>query len=164
MANKIYLARETPLSFRTGGDVSFSIASLANGSGWCSARVDLGAASTAYKFEWRACFQLVSSPSVLDGSQSIDVFLVTSNGTFADGGMASTEAAISSDDKRFNLEPIGNVIADSAGVTFYGSGRFELGSRYFSIAIFNFTGSALSVTQSSTINNLIVTPLVEEIQ
>lgn len=165
MANKIFLSRQTPLSFRTGGDVNFSIAGLAFGSGFRSARIDLGAGSTPYKFEWRAAFQINTTIEAADGSQSLDLYISTSDGTFADGGLSTTEGSVTTIEKRFNLTSIGNVVVDDpTGTIFYGSGKFECLSRYLSIVLFNFSETNLTNTQSSTINTLILTPLAEEVQ
>lgn len=164
MANKIYLVRETPVIFRTGGsNKNFSIVSLGSGTGWRSERIDLGAGSTPYRFEWRAYFQLNSTIATIDGSQTLDLYVITSDASHPDGGFASTEGSISSTQKRFNMKQIGNVVVDSTSDTsFTASGKFEVYSRYFSIALFNFSGVTLSATQAN--NGVDVTPLVEEIQ
>ena len=165
MANKILLRRETPIIFRTGaGNKNFSIASLGNGTGFCSERVDLGAGSTNYQFEWRAYFELGSTVSGIDGSQTLDVFLLTYDGTHADGMFtSSTEGSISDTNKRFNLKPIGNVVVDTTtGVTLSASGRCEIIARYFHVVLFNFSGTSLSATQAN--NGIDFTPLSEEIQ
>jgi len=165
MANQILLARSTPIVFSTGGaNKNFSIASLANNAGYKSERVDLGAGSTTFKFEWRGYFELNTTVSTVNGGQTIDLFVLTYDGTYADGMLsASTEGSISDPNKRYNLKPIGSVVVDSNSATqFSFSGKFEITSRYFHIVAFNFTGVALSSTQAN--NGVRVTPIAEEIQ
>lgn len=164
MANEILLKKQTPVIFSTGGaNQNFSIANLAHGAGFRSARIDLGATTQPYKFEWRGYFQLTSTPASLDGFKGIDVYIITSDATYPDGGFASTEGSISSLYKTFNMKQIGSVILDSTSdSTFRGSGHFECYARYMQVAIFNNTGLALSSNQSN--NGVIITPVVEEIQ
>ena len=55
MANKVYIARETPVVFiDSGGDVVLTLVSLASAAGRVSARRDQGASvSTSQDFNWR---------------------------------------------------------------------------------------------------------------
>lgn len=162
MANKIKLVRETPITLGSGG-VALTLASLPNNQGRKSAVIDLGAGATPYKFNLRGKFEMTGViGGSLDYSQSLEIYLVTSDNTDTDGNLSLTDDAITALQKKYNMKQIGNFFVDSSTVTIKGSCDFEVTTRYFMIAVFNHTTLALS---TSTTNNLItITPIVEEVQ
>ena len=125
MANEVYIAPETAIQFRaSGGDVTFTPTSLANGAGRQSAfhALDGGSgAARAGTYAWRAFCKFGSAPTV---GTRVDIYIKTSDGTNPDNDDGTGDAAVSAEDKLLNLTKIGSIIADenSTSPTFVASG------------------------------------------
>lgn len=162
MPNKIYVALETPITFRDStGTVALALQNLAFGAGVFSSRRDRGAGSLPGRHQWIGVFQFATAPAV---GEAIDIFLSESDGTFADGNLATTGAALVSD-KRNNLKHIGRVRVDVATATtnIIGSNYFFIGSRYYSIGVWN--GSAGdNLVNTANVSQIIITATPDEIQ
>ena len=162
MPNKVYVAPETPIVFKSsGGDVTFRPMNVGNGAGRISARWDRGAGAKPGWYKWRAKTKAASALTV--GNQ-LEIYLATSDGTNADGNQSTTDAAFSAGDKRRNLQPIGTLNADSAtnGEPQIGSGVIFIADRYVSVVWWNAFGVALSGT--ATDHEFSLTPIPDEIQ
>jgi hypothetical protein len=114
MANKVYRAVETAITFRdSGGDVVITLQNLAFGAGRVSARYDRGAGSLAQLHEVKAIVQFETAPAL---GESVEIYLFQSDGTYMDGTLGTSDAALTSD-KRRNGMLIGSVLADTTSVT-----------------------------------------------
>jgi hypothetical protein len=162
MANKIYLAPETTITFKSsGGTVMFTPTSVADAAGRLSARHDLGSASRSRRYEWRAKTKLSAAATV---GRVIEIYLATSDGTIADGNQGASDAAFSAGDERRNLKFIGVIEVDKNDSTrvFHASGVCEIDARYVSVVWWNDTGQSLSGTASD--HEFILTPVPDEVQ
>lgn len=166
MASKLYDAYdETSLVFAdsaqspNGGDLTLS--ALAAGAGRISDEFDRGANSKPADYVWRATFQMATAGVI---GQSLNIYLVTSDGTNADGEEGTVDAALSAEDKLLNMTPIGAVKVDttSTNTDITASGVFKIKSRYFSIVVFNNTDDALKT--DTAVHSVTVTPRPPENQ
>ncbi len=162
MANKGYIARETPVVWSdTTGDLAMTLNNLAAGAGRVGARKDFGAGSTADEFTWRLTVQFDTAPVV---GETVDVYLATSDGTEEDGQVGTANAALSAEDKLKNLTLIGSLVVDVATVDidFTASGVCRIPTRYVSPVIFNNTADNLQATNDT--GELTLTAIPPEIQ
>lgn len=162
MPNKIYHATEATKVFAaSGGDAVFTPTSLANGAGRISAQLDLGAPPKAGEYRWLARARCAVAPTI---GTTLRVYLVTSDGAYADGAFAATDAAIASEDALRNATLLGVVVCDAASTTkdFVRSGLLYLRARYVQVAWWNATGQALSATAADMAFSL--TPVPSEVQ
>lgn len=162
MANKVYRAIETALSFRdSGGDAVLSLQNLAFGVGRVSARYDRGAGSLPRLYEWRGVFQFETAPIV---GEIVEIYLFDSDGTYMTGTLGTSDAALGTD-KRRNGKLIGNVVVDTTSVTtdIVGSGLCLINSRYVSVGVWN-ASAGDNLENTSNASRVILTPMPDEIQ
>lgn len=162
MANKVYYAEETPITFKdSGGSAVISLQNLAFGAGRISARHDRGAGSKPMRHIWRATVQFETAPVI---GEVVELYVSFSDGTNPDGEIGTANAALTSD-KRKNLKRIGSVIVDTTSVTtnITASGACFIQTRYFSVGVWN--GSA-GDNLENTANACLIqfTPIPDEIQ
>ena len=134
MANKIYHAPEATTTFQeSGGDVAITLKNLGFGVGRVSARVDRGTGSKPGLYRWRSVIQWEDNPVA---GEEARIYLVTSDGTLADGVASAYGDAITAG-QLTNTDLIGIVKAQAAtgSVDNVSSGTFEILDRYFSIAV-----------------------------
>lgn len=163
MANKIYRATETPITFRdSSGDVVLSLQNLGFGAGRVSARYDRGAGSQPRLHKIRGIFQFESAPAL---GEQIELYLFESDGTYMDGTLGTSDAALSSD-KRRNGILIGCVIVDTTSTSTDIVASFSnvpILDRYYSIGVWN--GSAGdNLKNTANTSRVIVTPMPDEVQ
>lgn len=162
MANAIYRALGTTLSFRdSGGDAVLTLQNLAAGAGRVSARYDRGAGSLPRVYEWRGVMQFETAPVV---GELVEIYLFESDGTYMDGTLGTSDAALGSD-KRKNGKLIGVVVVDTTSVTtdIIASGLCLINARYFSVGVWNGSaGDNLENTANASRVNL--TPMYDEVQ
>lgn len=162
MANAIYRALGTTLSFRdSGGDAVLTLQNLAFGAGRVSARYDRGAGSLPRLYHWRAVVQFETAPIV---GELVEIYIFESDGTYMDGTLGTSDAALGTD-KRKNGKLIGVVVADTTSVTtdIVASGMCIINQRYFSVGVWNGSaGDNLENTSNASRVNL--TPVNDEIQ
>jgi len=162
MANLIYRALETALTFKdSGGDAVITLANLGFGAGRVSARYDRGSGSKARLFHWRAVVQFESAPIV---GELVEIYLFESDGTYMDGTLGTSDAALGSD-KRRNGKLIGVVVADttSTATDIVASGMCMVNDRYISVGVWN--GSAGdNLKNTANANVVILTPAPDEVQ
>jgi hypothetical protein len=162
MANKIYVARETPIVWSdTTGDLAMTLNNLAASAGRVGAQKDFGAGSTAEWYEWRLTVQFETAPVV---GETVEVYLSTTDGTEEDGQVGTTNAALSSANRRKNLRLIGilTVTSTSADVDMTASGVCRISTRYVSPVIYNGTADNLQATNDT--GEFTLTPIPSEIQ
>lgn len=163
MANKIYLQEETAKTFKdSGGDVTFTLASLANGAGRISAQLDLGAAPRAERY--LVMVEVKAAASLTLSVEVARLYMARGDGTDIDGPVGTSDAAIAAE-TRFtsNLKYVGSVIADQAAVgPFNRTFVISCQSRYLSFGIWNPSGQAFSSTGGDCFVK--VTPIPDEIQ
>ena len=162
MANKIYRAAETAITFRdSSGDAVIALQNLGFGVGRVSARYDRGSGSKPRIYQWRGVFQFETAPIV---GELIELYLFESDGTYMDGTLGTSDAALSSA-KRNNGNPIGSVVVDttSTGTDIIKSGLCLIHDRYISIGVWN--GSAGdNLKNTANTSRVILTPYPDEIQ
>jgi hypothetical protein len=162
MPNKIYRSVETPVVFRdSGGDVVLTLQNLAAGAGRVSAQYDRGAGSKPQYHEVTAVFQMETAGVI---GEAIEVWLFESDGTYQDGAVGTSDAALAADKRRNGLL-IGAVIVDTTSTATNIVGRFKdvpITSRYYSVGTWNATADNLENTANAS--RIIVTPMPPEIQ
>jgi hypothetical protein len=162
VANLIYRAVETTLSFRdSGGDAVLTLQNLSAGAGRVSARYDRSTGSKPRLYEWRAVMQFNTAAVV---GELVEIYLFESDGTYMDGTLGSSDAALGSD-KRKNGKLIGVVVVDttSTATDIVASGMCVINARYFSVGVWN--GSAADPLQNtSNASRVNLTPVPDEVQ
>jgi hypothetical protein len=94
--------------------------------------------------------------------QSANILLCESDGTYADGAIGTSDAAMTWY-QAANMTTIGTVYVQAAttATSFVASGTFWIMERYFQVGVYNY-GAALRAL--ANINRIIVTPMPDEIQ
>lgn len=164
MANKIYVAQETALDWTddtTGGDYTLDLGSLAAGSVRVGDRGDLGSASRAFVYEWRMVIDGFDSSPVV--GEAVEIYIATSEGTYEDGDVGTTDAA-GSTVQLPNLLHVGNAVVQTttAGDNLQTSGIVEIYSRYVTPVVYNATADALLGTSDA--HHFYLTPMPPEVQ
>lgn len=163
MANKVYSAIETSITFQdSGGDVAMTLQNLGFGAGRVSAQYDRGAGSKSRKYSVRAVVQFETTPIV---GETVEIYLFQGDGTYTDGTVGTSDAALSSD-KRRNGRLIGILTVDTTSTATNISRTFddvEIASRYFSIGVWN-ASAGDNLENTANANKIVVTPVPDEIQ
>ena len=163
MANKVYVNPETALLFADAAqteDATLTLSALASGAGRYSARFDRGAGARAALYEWLLNFSLTGTNVV---AAQVEVYVVRSDGTYADGALGTADAALVTG-KRNNLLFAGLAIVDqvTTNTVMSARGYVWLPTRYFSMAVWNAT--TLPFQTTTTLHQLYMTPVPDEIQ
>ncbi len=161
MANKIYVARETAVTWTdSSGDLVMTLTNLAAGAVRVGARKDWGAGSTPEWYEWRASVNFETAPVV---GQTVNFYLATSDGVCADGEVGTGDAAGDVDHLK-NMHFIGSVVvtsvADSHLMT--ASGICRIATRYVSPVVHNNTVDNLKNNPNQS--EFTLTPIPVEVQ
>lgn len=163
VVSKIYRATETPIVFRdSSGDVVLTCQNLAFGVGRVSAQYDRGANSKAKLHEVIGVFQFETAPAL---DEVIEIWLFQSDGTYVDGTVGTSDAALASA-KRKNGILIGAVVVDTTSTGTDIVGRFAdvpITSRYYSIGVWN-ASAGDNLKNTANTSRVIVTPMPDEIQ
>lgn len=163
MPNLIYTKRETPIVFRdSGGDAVITLQNLGFGAGRVSARYDRGAGSKPKLYTVTGIFQYETAPQL---GEAVEVYLFQSDGTYVDGNIGTTDAALTSDKRRNGL-PILFVVADTTATgtnIIRRAVNVEIVDQYFSVGVWNAsTGDNLRNVANTSL--LIFTPQPDEVQ
>lgn len=163
MANKVYRATETPLTFKdSGGSAVITLQNLAFGAGRVSARYDRGSGSLARLHKVRLIVQFETAPIV---GEQVELYLFESDGTYMDGTLGTSDAALGSD-KRRNGKLVGSLIVDTTatGTDVIASwDNVPINDRYFSVGVWN--GSAGdNLKNTANTSQIIITPMPDEVQ
>lgn len=161
MANKVYVARETPIKWSdTAGDLVMTLNNLAAGAARVGAQKDWGAGSTAYRYEWRLTVQFETAPVV---GEAVEVHLSTSDGSEEDGQIGVADAACLVNALK-NCHLIGILIVTStdAAHDMTASGVCSIPTRYVCPVIYNNTVDNLKATNDTC--EFTLTPIPEEVQ
>jgi len=159
--NKVYRAIDSPITFKdSGGSAVITLQNLATGAARYSSRYDRGVGSQPFIYRWRAVFQWAATPVA---GQFAEIYIAESDGTYADGVIGTTDAAIQSG-MLWNLNLIGvNFIQSaSAATNMIASGECEIIDRYFSLAVYN--RAAVGFQNTANVNCVIFTPISDELQ
>lgn len=161
MANKVYAVLETAITWKSsGGTETFTPTSLGAAAGRQGAYHDFGTAAAARRFAWRAWIKPGGTRVV---GQTVEIYLITSDGTSPDNDDATTDIAVSAADKRRNVMYLDSIqIDENAAVPMVKSGVVELCHRYGSPLFWNATANALSSTAGDF--GFSMTPVPDEIQ
>lgn len=145
----------------SGGDVTFTPTSLADGAGRRSARLDLGSGARPSLYRWMAKTKFASALTA--NRIAVEIYLVESDGTRADGNQGDTDAAVSVSSKRANLQRIGSVVSDdtTSGEVQQASGYFRTSARYIQVVWWNASGVALTGTGSD--HEFVIQPVNVEV-
>ena len=166
MPNKVYRAVETAITFRDStGDRVLTLNNLdavgGTNPGRISAQYDRGAGSLAQLHEITGVFQMETAGVI---GEAIEVYIFESDGTYMDGTLGTSDAALTAD-KRRNGMLIGAVIVDTTETATDIVARFKdvpITSRYYSIGVYNATADNLKATANAS--RVIVTPMPPELQ
>jgi hypothetical protein len=164
MANKIYTAPETAILFADSAQTptaQITLANLAAGAGRVSAQHDKGSGSKAAWFKWRATFQFDTAPVV---SETVLIYVSTSDGTDEDGQEGTSDAALGSTNSLPNMQLIGVFIVTSTDAShdMTTSGICHIPDRYFSVVVHNNTADNLK--NDTSVNTITFTPIPDEVQ
>lgn len=142
--NAVYIKPGTAITFKdSGGDVAFTLSSLANGAGRISAQADLGAAAHSELYELRVSTQFAAALAL---GATMDVYISTSDGVTADAVKAGTaDAAVAAATSLSNAKYVGSLIADGTTDNDKQQRSFivPIYARYVQVALFNNMGQAL---------------------
>jgi len=158
MPNKVYAAAETALTWTdSGGDYALTLASLAADGVRVGAQHDLGSGSRSRLYEWRFVVDGFGTAPVV--GETVDVYVATSDGTYVDGSVGTSDAA-GSTVALPNLLFLGSATVQTTSTTddLVISGQVELSHQYVSPVVHNNTADALSG------GRFILTPVPDEIQ
>jgi hypothetical protein len=163
--NKIMAVPGAPVVFGDTGGILWNLTGLGPGAGQYSTRFDkntIVSPSGAMPYKWtaRCRFQAAVGMTVND---QVEWYIATSDGTFADGNLGTTAAALVTD-KRKNLRLMMTTIVDqtAASVTMESSIDLEIFPRYYSLGAWNATTQ--SFLASTTAHGCSMTPMNLEIQ
>jgi len=162
MTQKIYRAIETAITFKdSGGDAAITLQNLGFGAGRISARYDRGAGSKPMRYKWKAVVQFETAPAV---GETVDLYKAESDGTYADGNVGSSDAALTSGQKK-NLTLIGQVVAQTAdaATNFIASGICMIWERYFSLGVWN-ASAGDNLKNTANVSVVTFTPMPDELQ
>lgn len=162
MANKVYVARETPIVWSdTAGGLVMTLNNLAAGAGRVGAQKDFGAGSTAEWYSWRLTVQFETAPVV---GETVQIYLSTSDGTEEDGQEGEADAALGSANSLKNMQLIGllTVTSTDADHDMTASGICRIVTRYVSPVIYNATADNLQATNDT--GEFTLTPIPPELQ
>lgn len=162
MANKVYVAPETALTFcDSGGDVVMTLQNLAAGAGRLSARYDRGAGSKPGRYHVRGVFQFETAAVV---GEVVEVVIAESDGTYADGGVGTADAALTAGQKlNLNFACAVKAQTTDTATNFIGSGIVMICSRYISVGVWNYS-AADNLENTANASRVILTPIPDEIQ
>ncbi len=161
MANKVYTAIESPITFKdSGGSAVITLQNLGTAAGRISARYDRGAGSIATWYMCRFTWQLETAGTL---GEVVEVYLSTSDGTNPDGEIGTADAALGTD-KRRNIKLVGFGFTDqtAAATNMTVSWPVWIPTRYFSVGVWNATTDFLENTANASVVSL--TPIPDEIQ
>lgn len=162
MANKIYTAIETAITFQdSGGSAVITLNNLAANVGRVSARYDRGAGSIASRYLLRGVFDKGVAGVV---GQIINMYIFTSDGTNADGTVGTADAALTANQALNCFDRPYPVVVNttSTSVKITQSFIVEIPTRYFSIGVMNSLIGLLRA--SANVCTISLTPIPDEIQ
>lgn len=162
MANKVYVARETPIVWSdTVGDLVITLNNLATTVARVGAQKDFGAGSTSEWYEWRLTVQFDTAPVV---GETVDIYMSTSNGTEEDGQEGVADADVGDNGSLKNMQFIGSLVVTTATADhdMTTSGICRIATRYVSPVIHNNTANNLQATNDT--GEFTLTPIPPEIQ
>lgn len=162
MANKVYVARETPIVWGdTAGDLVMTLNNLATTVARIGAQKDFGAGSTSEWYEWRLTVQFDTAPVV---GETVDVYLSTSDGTEEDGQEGVADANVGDNGSLKNMQYVGSLTVTTATVDhdMTTSGICRIATRYVCPVIHNNTVDNLQATNDT--GEFTLTPIPPEVQ
>ena len=162
MANKVLVARETPIVWSdTAGDLVMTLNALATTVARVGAQKDFGAGSTSEWYSWRLTVQFETPPVV---GETVDVYLSTSDGTEEDGQEGVADADVGDNGSLKNMHYIGSLVVTTtdAAHDMTASGICRITTRYVSPVIHNNTADNLKATNDT--GEFTLTPIPPEVQ
>lgn len=150
----IYHSLGTPLTFHdSGGTAALALQNLAPGVGVISARV---AVARPGLHRVRGIFQFETAPLL---GETVEIYVATSDGTYADGVVGTASAALTLDQVRNLGQPVCIVKAQTIATATdnIGSELFYLISAFFSIGVVN-RSAADNLENTANASRVIVEP------
>lgn len=163
-ANKILVTKGTPLLFADAAqteDVTLTLSALAADAGRCSARYQkTGGNVKSQRWEMRPHIQLTGTNVV---GEVIEFYVSTSDGTSAQGGIATTDAALTTDQRK-NLTFVGMLIVDqtTTNTTMIAAFPVVIEEAYFSVCVWD--ASSLPLKTDTAVHGIVMTPMDLEVQ
>jgi hypothetical protein len=164
MANLIYTAIQTPILFADSAqaeDATLTLSALATVTGRISAQYDRGAGSLASWYTWELVWSLTGTNVV---GAVVEIYAAVTNvSARAPGGLGTSDAALVTA-KRNNLALAGFAYVDqtTTNTVMYARGTLWIPGRYVSMGVWN--GTTLPFQTSTSLHQLYLTPLADEIQ
>lgn len=162
MANKVYVAQETPVTFRdSGGDVVLTLQNLGFGAGRVSARYDRNTGSKPARHKVRATFQFETAPIA---GETLELYIFESDGTSVDGNVGTSDAALTSANRN-NGTFVGAVVVPSTATATDITASFTvyIYSRYYSVGVWN-ASAGDNLKNTANVSFVTVTPIPDEVQ
>ena len=168
MANKIYMAAETSITWTdSGGDETLDMGGLAADAVDCGSYHDLGSGSRSEYYEIELFIDGFDTAPVV--GETVDLYFTQSNATTAFDGAPSTDPTTSAEgtvttDQLPNLLYVGSVTVTSTTAATNLQARFiaRLTARYVAPVVHNDTADALLSTADS--HKVVLTPIPPEVQ
>lgn len=153
MANEAYIKIGTAITVHgaAGASYAWSMQGLANGAGYISAQIDLGATPRPGLYTWNCECQFQATPTQGKG---LELYIATAPdhaSSRIDGDVGSSNAAMGDVDMRRNLRQIGYVVSENAAASekCNASGVVAIWQRYVSIVGYNDSGASINATDSN---------------
>lgn len=170
MANEVFVEEQTALSWKTsGGDAVITLTSLTTNNGRVGAQYDRGASARPARALVRLKTRLGATTTSVTVGNAISVYFATADtaltSSILDGDVGTSDAALSSIEKRRNLQFVGTLEQDktaAANDLYRGSWIVDLPQRYLSPVVINEIGNTLSATAGD--HELTVTYLADQTQ
>jgi hypothetical protein len=150
--NKVYTVVEGLIDFKDSTEPTLTLNNLAAGAGRYSDRYDRGTGAKPSRARIFGNFQLATTGAV---GEAIEVYLIewSSHATpVGDGGVTTTDAALTSDMRQNLGTPALIIIVDTTATNtdMRGSAITEVSGRYVSIGVWNATADNLRATNDSS--------------
>lgn len=163
--SKQYTTPETVILFADAAQAStnkalLTLTALAAGVGRVSAQYDRTAAAHAGWYKWR-CWASLNGTNVV--GNTIEYYLITSDGVHIDGEVGTADAALTIE-KRRNLQPpmILQVDQTTTNTTMTTSTHVYIPDRYISVGVWNTSGLPFETSTTKHGCNLIPMPLEQQ--
>lgn len=163
MANLVYMATETAITWRaSGGTEPITLTSLGADAGRQGDHYNFTTADRSRKYQWRAW--IVPSGTRVP-EEMVHIYLKRGNGTNFDNDMGVSDIAMAAGlkEKLLNCLYLGTIhIDEDAAVEMGTGGEIEISDQYVAPVFWNDTANALSATPGDFGFDL--TPVPDEIQ
>jgi hypothetical protein len=163
-ANKILVSKGTALLFADAAqaeDVTLTMSAIAAGAGQCSNQyTKTGANVKSQNWEMRVHLQLTGTNVV---GEVVEFYVATSNGTYTQGAIGSTNAALSSNARK-NLTFAGVLIVDQTATNTNMIAAFDVTIKEALFQVCFWNATTLPLKTDTAVHGIQMTPMDIEIQ